>query len=341
LGVSYLRDRRARATLAAASVALMIGAGEPGPALAEKASQRALARGSRVVIARRHRGHRGRRGLPGLPGAPGSQGFPGPGGFSGTRGPPGGVGPAGPAGPRGATGRSGPTGATGATGPANTTPGPTGPSGAHGATGARGASGPAGSLGATGPSGPEGQQSFDFAAAAGTPASGEFVPVFNHGGLELLANCTSSSELQLRAYNSGANNALIKVFDSFGSQRTTFDSNASGNPVTTGYSTTTSGQSANHSRYTEDDQFSSGEIFDFNPHPSTSFPFKITGPQDAQGTLVFVDDTSSAVAVNYLAHSRGFKSIVPGGSPSDEAPFTTGSGTACVFAGHALYPPGT
>jgi hypothetical protein len=158
------------------------------------------------------------------------------------------------------------------------------------------------------------------------------VPLFDHGGLELLANCTSTSKLQLRAFNSGPNNALIKVFDSFGSQITTTDSNASGNPVTTGYSSSPPNKSTNHSRYTEDDQFSSGEIFDFNPPGST-------GLQDAQGTLVFVDDTSSAVAVNFLAHSRGSSS--PLKTPTDDAPFTTGSGTACVFSGQALYPPGT
>jgi len=335
LPVPCLRDRRTRAALAAVSVALVIGAGERTPALAEKSSPRALVRGSRVVIARRHRGRRGRLGPGGLQGPPGTQGLPGLGGFGGTQGSPGPAGPAGPAGPRGATGRSGATGATGKKGPRGATgaEGPTATAGATGATGAAGDAGPTGPDGATGPSGPEGQQSFDFAAPAGTPASGEFVPVFNHGGLELLANCTSTSKLQLRAFNSGPNNALIKVFDSSGSQITTSDSDATGNPVSTGYSTSsTSGQSTDHSRYTEDDQFSSGEIFDFNP-PGTA------GAQDIQGTLVFVDDTSSAVAVNYLAHSRG--SSFPFKTPTDDAPFTTGSAIACLFSGQALYPPGT
>ena len=223
----------------------------------------------------------------------------------------------------GATGAAGATGSAGPTGPSGAT-GPTG-AGATGASGPTGAVGPTGPIGATGPTGPSGQATLYFAAAAGTPTS-TFQVVFNHGGLELLARCDSSADLFLRAFNSGTHNAVIKVFDSSGSQRTTLDSTTNtGNPVTSAYSTTTSGQSTNTSRYTEDDQFTSGEIFDFNPTATG-------GVSDAEGTLTFVDDTSSAVSVTYLAHQSA--------SP-DEKPFISGSGDDCVFGGQALYPPGT
>jgi hypothetical protein len=148
--------------------------------------------------------------------------------------------------------------------------------------------------------------------------------VFNHGGLQLLARCDSGSHLLLRAFNAGAHNAVIKVHDSFGSQEaTTKSSTTAGNPVTAGYSATTPAGITNMSRYTEDDQFSSAEIFDFNPTSAG-------GVTDAEGTLTYVDDTSSAVSVTYLAHQSA--------SP-DEKPFVGAGGFDCVFGGQALFPP--
>jgi hypothetical protein len=93
--------------------------------------------------------------------------------------------------------------------------------------------------------------------------------------------------------------------------------------------------SGNKPSYVEDDQFLPGENWDFNP-PSMGGP-STGGFKDAVGTLIYADDTSSVVTVNFLAHMY---KVTPGPTV-DEQPFVSGSNIACVFSGQALYPPGT
>jgi hypothetical protein len=142
--------------------------------------------------------------------------------------------------------------------------------------------------------------------------------------------------LELRAFNAGTRNAMIKASYELGrSSLPTSDSNApAGGPGTTAYSSSVAGHVNKAPGYVEDDKFAPNENWDFNPFNSSTFA---DGFQDAVGKLVFVDDTSSVVAVNFLAHSAGFK----GSSSVDEFAFVSGSNIACVFSGQALYPPGT
>jgi hypothetical protein len=203
-----------------------------------------------------------------------------------------------------------------------------------------------GATGATGTTGLSGQQTFSFIGPIGTPATppGNFALLFHHGGLELWARCRSRStpdgpaaRLELRAYNYSTHNAVIKLFSSEGSHTLTSDSDPTGDPGNTDYAASGPNESTLGGRYTEDDQFGAREIWDFN---SSFSSFK--GPnRDVVGLLVYADDTSSAVTVDFLAHT--FKGTGFTGSPSsrDEAPFAAGTNVNCVFSGQALYPPGT
>jgi hypothetical protein len=213
----------------------------------------------------------------------------------------------------------------GATGPA----GPTGATGAAGPTGATGATGAIGNTGPTGPTGPSGQQTIYFSVLPGTPSS-TFQKVFAHAGLELYAQCanTSGGTLLLRAFNAGTHNAVIKAVYELGSASfPTSDSSApTGNPSTTMYSATTAGTTGptGPTGYVEDDQLSPNENWDFNPTSAG-------GMSDAVGKIVFADDTGNVVTVEFLAHQKN----------GDESPFINSSSIGCVFAGQALFNPGT
>jgi hypothetical protein len=152
--------------------------------------------------------------------------------------------------------------------------------------------------------------------------------VFDHAGLQLYARCTNTTggQLLLRAFNAGTHNAVIKTSYLLGSAAlTTTDSTApTGNPSTTAYSATPAGTSTGaFPVYSEDDQFNPGENWDYDPATS--------GMTDSVGKLVFTDDVGNVVAVEYLAHQKS----------GDEDPFIGASGVGCVFAGQALYNPGT
>jgi hypothetical protein len=153
--------------------------------------------------------------------------------------------------------------------------------------------------------------------------------VFDHGGLQLWAQCSnagpSAGTLLLRAHNAGAHNAVIKSTYALGSTSfTTSDSNAPpGGPGSTAYSSTVAGSTTGPQGYVEDDTFAPNENWDFNPTSAG-------GMSDAVGKLVFTDDSGTVVAVEYLAHQK----------QGDETPFFGWITTACVFAGQALFNPG-